>query len=272
MAIVLGNRIVNLPQENLAGIGTGLGQILQAIGTQRQETQDRRMLTDLSRTLQGDVLPADQAGPTRPGITEPRSRLNEILNIVPQLRRPGNQALAINLATVAGRAIPTGARQSFDTTITSRDSAGNITKQQKVKMTSDELNNIRLPEGTTIERGTPITQPGKGVDPASIREFETVTRIDPNLRKTPEYEKAFFDFKEKIKKATQGRKQLAGSTPEGQLVTFDNISGTFETTDLNSELLPKNKKLLSGEIASQLGTFDSIIGQIDDIRICRVSK
>lgn len=106
MAVVIGGRIVNLPQENLSGIGSGLGQILQAIGTQRQQNQDSQILTDLSRTLQGDTLPEGIAGPERPGISDPRNRLNEILNIVPQLRRPGNQALALNLATTAERAIP----------------------------------------------------------------------------------------------------------------------------------------------------------------------
>lgn len=103
--------------------------------------------------------------------------------------------------------------------------------------------------------------------PVKIQEFETITGIDQSLRGTPGYESAFFDFQEKVKEKTQGRKQLVGTTPEGQIVVFDSVSGAIETHDIISEILPKNKKLVSGEVATQLAVFDSLINQIDDIKI-----
>ncbi|KKM82053.1 hypothetical protein LCGC14_1323510 [marine sediment metagenome] len=106
-----------------------------------------------------------------------------------------------------------------------------------------------------------------GQQPTRIKEFETITGVDTSLRGTPEYEKAFFDFQTKIREKTQGRKQLVGTTPEGAIVIFDNITGKIETSDVVTEILPKNKKLLSGEIAGQLATFDSLIDQIDDIKV-----
>jgi hypothetical protein len=266
MATVVGGQIINQPGGGLENLLSGAGNLFKAIQGQRKQSEDQRLLEQLSRTLSGQGVQPGVAG--QPGaVLTPQDKLNEILSIVPQLNRPGNQNLALNLATIQQRAVPAIVKpQRSAATITFKDPQGNTVRQQKVQLTEEEFQNAQLPQGATIERGTPITQPGAGTDPASIREFQAVTGVPPAQQGTPEYEKAFFDFKEKVKKATEGRKQFVGSTPEGAFVTFNNITGKFDTTDINSELLPRNKKLLSGEVAGQLGTFDSLIAQIGDIR------
>ncbi len=106
---------------------------------------------------------------------------------------------------------------------------------------------------------------GTGNIPTEIRSFEVVSGIDPSLRGTKDYRKAFSSFQQETGK--RGRQQIVGSTPEGQLITFNTADGSIETRDVASEILPKNKKLLSGEVAGQLGVFDSLINQIKDIRV-----
>ena len=271
MAVVLGSGISNLPVQDLSGLFGGAGEVLQAINQVNTQNADRQKLDDFNRVLlegrEGPPLPGGQAGPRAAVPLTQQERFQEALGLSTQLQVPRNQQIALEIANIEERAIPAQAKEVRSPfTLTRKDAQGNITGQQKLSLTEEAFQNTQLPEGSTIERGTPITQPGTGTDPASVREFQAVTGVSPEQQGSPEYEKAFFDYKEKIKRATEGRKQFVGSTPEGQLVTFDNIDGKFKTEDVSAELLPRNKKLLSGEVAGQLGTFDSIIGQIDDIR------
>lgn len=77
-AIVVGGRIIQSPQNDLSGILGGVGDILNVIGTQKQAAKDREGTTLLNRTLAGDTLPANQAGPVRPEITDDSQRIRLI--------------------------------------------------------------------------------------------------------------------------------------------------------------------------------------------------
>lgn len=101
----------------------------------------------------------------------------------------------------------------------------------------------------------------EGTTPAKIQIFETVTGIKPEIRGTPEYKEAFLNFR----KETEGRQQIVGTTPEGQLIKFNTIDGTITTVDVPT-ILPKTKKIVSGEVAGQIAVMDSLIAQIGDVR------
>lgn len=101
---------------------------------------------------------------------------------------------------------------------------------------------------------------GKDIS-VNLRDFETVSGIDSSLRGTQEYRNALKSYR----KTFEGRNQLVGTTPEGQIVTFNTIDSSISTKDAPA-ILPKTKKIVSGEIAGQIATMDSLISGISDIR------
>lgn len=107
--IVVGGRIFNLPQQDLSGLLGGVGDILSAIGQQRQQTRENQIFTDLSKALQGDVTPQGGVGPVRPAITDPQERLNTILNtaLSGKVRSPQGLNRLLGIAQIQERAIPT---------------------------------------------------------------------------------------------------------------------------------------------------------------------
>lgn len=112
--------------------------------------------------------------------------------------------------------------------------------------------------GDIQERITP--EEGKNIS-VNLRDFETVSGIDSSLRGTQEYRDALKSYR----KTFEGRNQLVGTTPEGQIVTFNTIDSSIETKDAPA-ILPKTKKIVSGEIAGQIATMDSLVSGIADIR------
>lgn len=110
MAIVSGGQIINLPQEDFSGLLGGAGDIFSAVNQVRKQRADREKLENLNRVIQGDILPTNQAGPVRPGITDPRERLNALLGVIPQLQTQSARNTALQTATIQQRAIPTQAK------------------------------------------------------------------------------------------------------------------------------------------------------------------
>jgi len=108
-----------------------------------------------------------------------------------------------------------------------------------------------------------LGEPGGGAkQPTDIRSFETTSGIDPKLRGTQEYETARLRYRELF----EGRQQVVGSTPSGDLLTFNNITGKIDVKDVPTEILPKTKKLITEEGATRLAGMDGLINQIQDIR------
>lgn len=106
MATVVGGQIINEPGGGLQNLLSGAGNLFQAIQGQRRESEDQRLLEQLSQTLAGQGAQPGQPG--QPGaVLSQQDKLNAILNVIPQLNRPGNQSLALNLATIQQRAVPT---------------------------------------------------------------------------------------------------------------------------------------------------------------------
>lgn len=144
MATVVGGQIISDPGGGFGNLLSGAGNLFQAIQGQRKQTEDQRLLEQLSQTLAGQGGQPGLAGqPGQPGaVLSPQDKLNAILNVVPQLNRPGNQELALNLATIQQRAIPTGRTTSkFGVTMDNAlrsigvDPQGAVTRQDFQKAT-----------------------------------------------------------------------------------------------------------------------------------------
>lgn len=118
---------------------------------------------------------------------------------------------------------------------------------------------------TDIEKKDILRNVGKAsrreTIPTAVKTFEIVTGINPGIRGSSDYKKAFLSFR----KETQGREQIVGATPDGQLIKFNTIDGKISSVDAPT-LIPKTKKIVSGETASQIGVMDSIIEQLGDIK------
>lgn len=168
MAIVVGGRIINLPQENLSGILGGLGQIVSGIRNQRQAEKEIPALTNLARILGGELSPTGQAigAAGAPGratpLTDRNQRLTAINNLIAsgQIKTPANLERLFGIAKLETKAIPTGTTRKPDRrnfTITNKDG-----REQKIKATDQEAAQIQttLPQGSTITLGTPIATTG----------------------------------------------------------------------------------------------------------------
>jgi hypothetical protein len=139
MAIVVGGRIINLPQQDLSGILGGLGQIVSGIRNQRQQKQSDIETINLLNSLTG------QAGPVQPGqpdlpqpITDPNQRLDVLLRgaLNPRItQRDKNRLLAA--AEIQGKAIPTGATtrpQLVNGVAEIKDRRGKVISTRNVKV------------------------------------------------------------------------------------------------------------------------------------------
>lgn len=149
MATVVGGQIISDPGGGFENLLSGAGNLFQAIQGQRKQSEDQRLLEQLSRTLSGQGVQPGVAG--QPGaVLTPQDKLNEILRIVPQLNRPGNQNLALNLATIQQRAIPTTGAGSDPVQEAVFTDPNGVQRKIRARRSQIEANpNLNFPKVTT---------------------------------------------------------------------------------------------------------------------------
>lgn len=152
MATVVGGEIISDPGAGFGNLLSGAGNLFKAIQGQRQQSEDQRLLEQLSQTLSGQGVQPGLAGqPGQPGaVLSPQDKLNEILNVIPQLNRPGNRDLALNLATIQQRAIPTAGAGGDPVQEAIFTDPNGVQRKIRARRSQIEANpNLNFPEVTT---------------------------------------------------------------------------------------------------------------------------
>lgn len=99
--------------------------------------------------------------------------------------------------------------------------------------------------------------------PSQLQMFEAVTPgFSEENRGTEEYSKAFDAFRDKMYE----NKSILGTTPDGNIITFNSKSKELDTINVESDILPKTKKIMGEETLKEIGTLNGLLGGIGEIR------
>ncbi len=225
MAIVVGGRIINLPQEDLSGLLGGIGEIVKGIRTQRQQTRENQIFTDLSRTLQGDVTPQGGVGPVRPAITDPQERLNAILNtaLSGKVRSPQGLNRLLGIAQIQERAIPTAGTgvDPIQSLIFKNPKTGTEQKIRGRRSLAFSNPNINFPE---VETETPAQF--EVIQDPTTGELFRIDKLNPDKPPVP---------------VGVGGATDAGQTVSDKLTEIDTREGALTTEDVSLATGPVSK-------------------------------
>ncbi len=167
MATVLPNQVMQQPENQLGGIFKGLTSVLNTVIDRQQTRQDDEKLTTLQKTLEG--------------VTDPRKRLQEIMNVAPGLKTKKSQALAIEMGKITGGGLPSaGTAQKIAATITPKDGP-----KRDISLTKDQITELQA-KGVDVKIGKERTA-------SKLRELDLILdhlKIDPKNLKPGDSKKA----------------------------------------------------------------------------------
>lgn len=256
MATVVGGQIISDPGGGFENLLSGAGNLFQAIQGQRKQSEDQRLLEQLSRTLSGQGGQPGLAG--QPGaVLSPQDKLNEILRIVPQLNRPGNQNLALNLATIQQRAVPSGKVTSkFGVTMDNAlrsigvDPQGPVTRQDFIRATefrqqgelkqAAEVEKAKVEAQTTAESNVPLAETNTAFF-RTLVDAQTAGPVNPGLTGA--------EFR-----ANPDKFVSVSETQKRDLAKINQaVNLTGQLTELADRIFPEEETRIAGAVRRTIG-------------------